>query len=70
MVYDNNDGPIYSVLNGKCSGEVQWVWTIDCSSGYWSHNSGSCSAVPGCYAPYPLFDGASEGNFTTTTCRV
>ena len=68
MPYDNYDGPVYSVLNGKCSGQVQWVWTIDCSSGgYWDYHSGSCAGA-GCIPPYPLFDGANEGNFTTTTC--
>ena len=66
MVYDNN-GPIYSVLNGKCSGQVQWVWDEVCSSGGWSYHSGSC-AGDGCIPPYPLFDGVNDGDFATTTC--
>jgi hypothetical protein len=67
MVYDNNEGPIYSVLNGKCSGQVQWVWEEVCGSGGWNYYSGSCEG-PGCIPPYPFFDGVNDGDFTTTVC--
>ena len=71
MIYESNDGPIYSnILSKPCDGQVQWVWEVVCSSGGWNYYSGSCSSDPGCYPTYPLFDGVNDGDLTTTTCVI
>jgi len=69
MVYDN-DGPIYSNILSKCSGQVEYVWTYDEGGSYWSYNSGSCSAVPFCAAPPPSYSGGEDGETSISMCRL
>ena len=69
MTYDN-DGPVYSILNGKpvCSGSCSWFWEDVCGSGGWNQTSTCAPGNPGpCNCPYPSFDGV-DGQTTTTQC--
>ena len=69
MTYDNNDGPIYSVLNGKdtpCTGFGEYMWTGTA----WEIDYITCSPSATCRAaPRPTQPGTFAGELQRVGCE-
>jgi hypothetical protein len=63
----NNNEPIFSVFNSKCS-ETLCTWVWDSSVSLWVSPTDPCTPAGCGNCPYPSFNGTTNGETTTTAC--